>query len=126
VNTTFESLTDAQLGELYDRWQRIKAAGGPLITHGRIDWIVEKLRRSSYTPSLKENNTLDYARTMGLAALKRVDIDILNDIASKALNPVTIWDRKKLHNKGDDHDNNDRQANSDRCRSDTRQPREVV
>lgn len=93
MSISLDSLTDAQLGELYDRWQRIKAAGGPLITHGRIDWIVEKLRRSSYIPSLKENNTLDYARTMGLAALKSVDIDILNDIARKALKPVTIWEK---------------------------------
>jgi len=94
MSISLDSLTDAQLDELYDRWQRIKAAGGPLITHGRIDWIVEKLRRSSYIPSLKEKATLDYARAMDLAALKKADIDILNDIASKALNPVTIWDRK--------------------------------
>jgi len=110
---TLNSLTDAQLGELYDRWQRIKAAGGPLITHGRIDWIAEKLRRSSYTPTSEEQDTLDFAWREGLAALKRADVDILNDIARKALNPVTIWD------KGENNVNDDRQANSDPRRSDT-------
>lgn len=92
MSISFESLTDAQLGKLYDRWQRIKKAGGPLITHERLDWIAKKLKLSSYTPSRKEKATLDYAKMMGLAALNKADADLIEDMARKAITPKTIWE----------------------------------
>ena len=113
MTITLPDLTDEQLADLYDRWQRTKQPDKPFLSTDRLEWISEKLRLSSYIPSWREQTTLDYAKTLGIASLNRGEMVLIEDIARKAIMPITVWED------GGDNVNDDTQADSDTRRSDT-------